>query len=172
MKKKLDTKDKKFCDIIYLYEKYYQDMYANSLEYKINLSPKNVKNIMSEVEVVKNNKVTKVPFILVGIEKDNRFTFAGKTGKFYYNHIDNNYKWIKNGYVSKKFLDDIFDKESFSIDKKYPNLLLYILSIIMPAYNLIKFENESSRVSIYALVKLELNDNYDYEKKFIKKITN
>lgn len=170
MKKKLSTKDKKFCDVVYLYEKHYKDMYANSLEYKINLTPKNIENIMSEVEVVKNNKATKVPFILVGIEKDNKFTWAGNSGKFYYNHINNNYGWIIDDYVSKNFLDDMFDKEGFIIDKKYPNLFLYILSIIMPAYNVIRFENESSDVFIYGLIKLGLKDNYDYEKEFIKKL--
>lgn len=171
MKKNLSTKDKKFCDVVYLYEKYYQEMYADSLEYKINLSIKNIQNIMSEVEIVKDNKTSKVPFILVGIERNNKFTWAGKSGKLYYDHIDNNYKWIDNNYVSKKFLEDMFNKESFSLDKKYPNLLIYIISIIMPAYNLIRFENPKSGVNIYGLVELGLKDNYDYQKEFIKKLT-
>ncbi len=162
--------DNKFCKVIYDYEKNYEKMYVKSLDYKIKLTKNNVSNILSNVQVVKGGKKKDVQFILVGLLKDDIFTWSSNANELMYKHLKK-YSWVKNKFVSKKFLDYFFQNR-FTILKKYPELLTYILSIANPAFNLIKFTTDSEsgeEISIYGFVKLGINDNYDYEKDFVQK---
>ncbi len=163
----LNNKEKKFCDIVYKYRKYYEKVYIESLKYQIDVQVDNIKKPISKVKVHGPNGNFTTDFILLGLSNKNTFIWRNSINKIFYDQIKK-YNWITNGYVSKKFLDYFFTKNRFELLAKYKDLIIYIISITNPNYNLIKFTSENN-ISIYALVKLGIQDKFEYKKEFEQK---
>ncbi len=66
-----------------------------------------------------------------------------------------------------KLMDNIFIK----IPKAYCNVIPYLLSIINPAFNLVRFETEDSKVSCYNLITLNLRNYFNFDN-FVEHIEN
>jgi hypothetical protein len=60
--------------------------------------------------------------------------------------------------------------KSIPIGEKGGNILPYLIAITNPEFNVIRFSNKDEK--FYALIKLNIEDNFDYYRDFISHFVN
>ena len=172
MKFKKDN-DKKTIYNILKYKIFNDILIRKSLEYSIHLTIDNFIGSSNIVKISKNGSITENSIIPIGffIKNDNTFSWTNNVNYYFYVHfmkfhIYNNLNYQK--YFSKKLLYDLFfNKEPINCGKYNKNIIPYIIGMISPGFNLIKFESNDG--IFYALINIGIDDNFYYREHFLNK---
>ena len=141
-------------ELLYHYEKWYNNCMKKALTYKI----KSISDNMTEAIFVKNKKESTHKFIPFGFYDEDKQIFK------YTNKVDS---------IIKRYdIIDIFGSDS-TIKKLFKNtvklssnehiVILCIIAIFNPAFSIIKI-NPKKNTTLYALVPLNIKCNLDYNK--------
>lgn len=161
----LNDKNKRFSNVVYGYKKYYDEMYKKSMNYKINLQTDSFDT--NKILVEQNKKKQMVKFYPIGLIKDKKFHWSKNMNTMILEHLER-YQLLENGYVDKKLIDYLFSTE-FDILSEYPYLLIYLLAITNPKFNVLTLHTENNKLTLVAFIELGIEDNYDYQKEFVNK---
>jgi len=155
------SKNKHFENIVLKYKSHYDIMLNKSLKYVINLNSDHISNQSNEITIIKNNKTREYNFINIGIIKNNQFIwFDLDTRDLLYEHFKK-YQFIENGYVTHNYISKFFSS-SFKVNKKNKYFIIYLLSIINPGFNIIRFSTEDNNIKYIGMIPLKIKDNFNY----------
>ena len=158
-----DKLDELFFHTILLNKQLFDNMINKTLEYKLNLTKDIVQLQTSKIDVEYKGETKKHIIILFGL----------------YNKIGRIYKWIGQTHkllveqLMRYDVEDIFgtfhtiDKifsSEFVIGNREHLAIPYLMAILNPALNLVRFESEDGSLYFYALINLDIKDNFIFEK--------
>jgi hypothetical protein len=161
-----DTNDKLLITtILKKYTKYIKDSMKKTLEYKLIFNPESTTEIMA----IKNNIKTSHSFFPIGIYyKDiKEFKYHQDINNFLLDHIEKHYD-LDNIFGSDSTIKKLFNS-NVQISTKEHLVILCLIAIMNPAFNIVKFELEDNNKimknkTMYALVKLNIECELDYNK--------
>ena len=167
------SKDERFLNNLMIYRRFHDILMDKSLKYKIDINKNNIDGSNLNVEVTINGIKKECAFIPLGLFKDKTFTWMNDINVILYEHLllfhtYNNLEVEK--YVSKELLDYLFLRKSIPVGEKGGNILPYLIAITNPDFNVIRFSNKDEK--FYALIKLNIEDNFDYYRDFINHFNN
>lgn len=167
------SKDERFLKNLMTYRRFHNNLMNKSLKYKIDIKENNIDGSNLNVEVNFNGIKKECTFIPLGIFKNKTFTWMNDINIILYEHlllfhIHNNLQLEK--YVSKDLLDYLFLRKSIPVGEKGANILPYLIAITNSEFNVIRFSNKDEK--FYALIKLNIEDNFDYYRDFINHFVN
>jgi len=165
--------DKKTITHILEYGPFNDTVKRKSLAYRIDLTIENVIGSSNIVKITKNSTITENTIIPIGffIKNDNTFCWTNNVNYYFYVHFIkfhkyNNLNYLK--YFSKKLLNDLFlNKNPIDCNKYNKNIIPYIIAMISPGFDLIKFVSNDG--FFYALIDIGIDDNFYYREHFLNK---
>jgi hypothetical protein len=161
-----DTNDKLLITtILKKYTKYIKDCMKKTLEYKLIFNPESTTEIMA----IKNDIKSSHLFFPIGIYyKDiKEFKYYQDINNFLLDHIEKNYDLV-DIFGSDSTIKKLFNS-NVQISAKEHLVILCLIAIMNPAFNIVKFELEDNNKimknkTMYALVKLNIECELDYDK--------
>ena len=167
------SKDELFLKNIMSYRRFHDRLMYKSLKYSIDINKNNIDGSNLNVEVTFNGIKKICTFVPLGLFKNKTFNWMNDINVILYEHlllfhIHNNL--IIEKYVSKDLLDYLFLRKSIPVGEKGGNILPYLIAITNPEFNVIRFSNKDE--IFYALIKLNIEDNFDYYRDFINHFVN
>ena len=151
--------------ILKKYTKYIKDCMKKTLEYKLIFNPESTTKIMA----IKNNIKTSHAFFPIGIYyKDiKEFKYHQDINNFLLDHIEKNYDLV-DIFSSDSTIKKLFNS-NIQISAKEHLIIPCLISIMNPAFNIVKFELEDNNKimknkTMYALIKLNIECKLDYDK--------
>jgi hypothetical protein len=161
--------DELFFHTILLNKQLFDDMMDKTIEYKLNLTKDIVQLRTSKIDVEYDGKTKKHIIILFGLyDKIGRiYKWMGQTNELLAEQLMR-YD-VEDIFGTYQTIDKIFSSE-FTIANKEHLAIPYLMAILNPAFNLIRFESEDGSLYFYALVNLGIKDNFIFEK-FISDMT-
>jgi hypothetical protein len=167
------SKDDQFLKNLMSYRRFHNILMDKSLKYKIDINKKNIDGSNLNVEVTFNGIKKECTFIALGIFKNKTFTWMNDINVILYEHLLLFHKYNNlevEKYVSKELLDYLFLRKNILVGEKGGNILPYLIAITNPEFNVIRFSNKDEK--FYALIKLNIEDNFDYYRDFISHFVN
>ena len=167
------SKDERFLKNIMKYRRFHDILMNKSLKYSININENNIDGSDLNVEVTCNGIKKMCTFVPLGLFKNKTFTWLNDINIILYEHLllfHKHNNLIIEKYVSKDLLDYLFLRRSIPVGEKGANILPYLIAINNPDFNVIRFSNKDEK--FYALIKLNIEDNFDYYRDFINHFVN
>jgi hypothetical protein len=167
------SKDKLFLKNIMNYRRFHDILMNKSLKYQININENNIDGSNLNVQVTINGIKKECTFIPLGIFSNKTFSWMNDINVILYEHLllfHRHNNLIVEKYVSKDLLDYLFLRKSIPVGEKGGNILPYLIAITNPEFNVIRFSNKDEK--FYALIKLNIEDNFDYYRDFINHFNN
>jgi hypothetical protein len=167
------SKDERFLKNIMNYRRFHDILMEKSLKYKIDINENNIDGSNLNVKVTINGIKKECTFIPLCLFKNKTLTWINDINIILYEHLllfHRHNNLIIEKYVSKDLLDYLFLRKSIPVGEKGANILPYIIAITNPEFNVIRFSNKDEK--FYALIKLNIEDNFDYYRDFINHFNN
>ena len=146
-------KDNKIYKLIYSYKKIFDKITKLSLNYSINFNPILIDVAKNDLEIFNNttNQYETGTFIFIGLEDKNIFTWYDPFRLY----LQPSAKKMISSYLgsnNKKYVNDLsslFDKHSIEFDKKYKEIIPYMISLFIGGGEVIrvKVKNKSAYFS-------------------------
>ena len=154
------NKDINFLDTVKTYKKCYTNVLLKSHLYKFLLRKENIKPKISKIRVKNNNHITYHDFIPIGFLIKNDFKWINGLNELFYEHF---LKCDLEKYISQDLINYLFNNNSINLSKKYRYVIPYLIAITNPAFNIIEYRDDKNH-RFFGLVKLNIKDNFDYDK--------
>ena len=162
------SKNKLFEKTVLEYKSHYDIMMNKSLKYDINLNSDHISNQLNTITTTINNKIKQYSFINLGIIKNNEFTWLNlDTRDALYEHFKK-YPFIENGYITYNYISKFFTNQSFKINKRNKYFIIYLLSIINPGFNIIRFSTEDNNIKYFGMIQLKIKDGFNFNQFMLK----
>lgn len=149
-------------------EKYLKDCMKKTLKYKIVVEP-NKDNELVAFTMKKNIKTERL-FFPIGVYHNNEQEFRYYEGwnNILLEHVQKYDDIIKydNTDIFSSTINKLFEN-TVKISPKDYLVIPCLLAIANPAFNIVEFETENTNVKIYALIKLDIKCQFNYDK-FLK----
>lgn len=149
-------------------EKYLKDCMKKTLKYKIVVEP-NKDNELVAFTMKKNIKTERL-FFPIGVYHNNEQEFRYYKGwnNILLEHVQKYDDIIKydNTDIFSSTINKLFEN-TVKISPKDYLVIPCLLAIANPAFNIVEFETENTNVKIYALIKLDIKCQFNYDK-FLK----
>lgn len=149
-------------------QKYLKDCMKKTLKYKIILEP-NENNELVAFTIKKNVKIKHL-FSPIGAYHNNEQEFRYYEGwnNILLEHVQKYDDIIKydNTDIFSSTINKLFEN-TVKISPKDYLVIPCLLALANPAFNIVEFETEDTNVKIYALIKLDIKCQFNYDK-FLK----
>ncbi len=160
---KFDDYDKLFFELVLKYENDFEKTQKSSTKYKLELTKEIVTLQTTKINAINKNSNKKTEHTVINFgfyDYDTEiFRWHGGLNQMMKEHVMK-YGNLFDGIPT---IDKIMDNTVMKIPKKYCNIIPYFLSVINPAFNLVRFSTEDSTKNSYILVTLNLTNHLNFD---------
>lgn len=151
--------DKKLLLFLTYYKENFEKIQKESLKYKFDINREAFETKKISATDKKGKKYV-FEFIPVGVLKEKTFTWYQDINKSFYSSI---IKKVDIEAFKKNTIQKLFNNGSITLDKEFVKVVPYILSILLPDFNVIEAVTPDKTTSFYFLANTKLKDKFDYK---------
>ena len=160
----VDQLDNYFMNMILQYGSGFEDVIDKSLDYDINLPSDIAETLFKEdieIKNIKTKEISKYNIAFFSLYNFNTEEFM------WYRGIEKIFSEQLNKYselYSIPFIRNLFATSKIKMGEKYKNVIPYLVAIIYPNYNVIRFTDPDNNLESYILINLGIKDSFDFDK--------
>jgi hypothetical protein len=150
--------DKKLLRFLCSYKENFEKIQKESLKYKFDINREAFETQKISATDKKGKKYV-FEFIPVGVINGNTFNWYQNINKSFYSSLMK----VNIETFKKETIHKLFNNGSITLDKEFVKVIPYILSILLPDFNVIEAVTPDKKTSLYFLANTKLKDKFDYE---------
>jgi hypothetical protein len=158
-----DDFDNLFFEIVKKHKNDIEETIENSVKFKLEMTKEIVTFETTKIKAINKltNKTTEHDILHFGLYDSDSETFRwlGNLNQIMKEHIEK----YGNLFENIPTINKIINNENIKINKKNHYAIPYLMAIINPAFNLVRFESEDASKFIYVLINLKLKNNIDFD---------